>query len=394
MEKLGDVTTGSAAPQCWCGRSLRELVLFVTLAPIAVALRGRCDLHDLVSLASSPFDQIGLADLLTGSGALMPSWESLGTAAVTLTLATASLPIAALVLDPEGHALASNEAWSRLSGLTPAASQGGGWAAAFASPDPASVLTALSGPQPAERLAVSIVAPWPLPAPSCVLVTRPLAGPDGDRLGHLVTLVPVGTEGVAQTVAPEPACDEEARDVWVARMDEALVRHHGLPTTLGLLLMQVDVATDGNDREGPEATPEPTWLPVLDEGATRDVMRRVALVADTVDLTTHLGHGRFALLAQELTSYHEAVRVAGRLIENLAHPLYTQGATRPLRASVGVAFPHLPGDSAEALMTNAERAVELARSLGGNRFEVIIGTGPGSSDAIVAAPVSETVNQS
>jgi hypothetical protein len=371
---------------------LRELVLLVTLAPVAVALRGRCDVHGLVSLASSGVDEGALGELATGSGLVLPAWQDLASAAVTLALATAALPVATLILDRRGHVLASNEAWTRLSGLTAGASRGDCWTAAIAGPDPASVLAALSTAPAPERLRVTIASRWPSPGPSCVLVPRPLRDPRGALLGHVVSIVPTPTPAVAGSdEGPTEPVLEEARDAWVVRMAEALERHHGLPTTLGLLLVQVDVQDDpAGDVGVPDIDAEPTWQPVVDEAAVRDVTRRVALVDDAVDLTTRLGQGRFALLAQELTSYHEAVRLAGRLIEHLAHPLVAVGTTRPLRTSIGVAFPHLPGDAAEELMTNAERAVELAASLGGNRFEVIIGTGPGSSDAVVApAPVSE-----
>ncbi len=95
-----------------------------------------------------------------------------------------------------------------------------------------------------------------------------------------------------------------------------------------------------------------------------------------------LGDGCFALLSEETSSYAHTLELAHRLADAVAQPIGDVDESA-IRASVGVAFPHLPDETAEDFLANAERALDLARNMGGRRVEVVIGSGPGSSDASI-----------
>ena len=176
----------------------------------------------------------------------------------------------------------------------------------------------------------------------------------------------------------------DLREEVVALVAKALDRIEGEPVTIAVTLVQVEQLT----------TPAPTRpagvarsrvaaekaVPVTDGDVLRALEVRLIDLARPGDVVLDLGDGCFALLTEETTSYGETVGFGQRLVDEAARPLETAPDQPAMRASVGIAFPHLPDESAEDVLANAERALDAARSLGSNRVEVVIGTGPGSSD--------------
>ena len=116
----------------------------------------------------------------------------------------------------------------------------------------------------------------------------------------------------------------------------------------------------------------------------RSLAERLDVSIRPGDLLARSSRDQFAVLCPEITSFPEVIRMAERLVTVTNEVLDVPASGGWSTAGAGVAFPHLPGETPERLLAKAESAAALARSSGGEQVEVIIGTGPGSSDAMPA----------
>ncbi len=95
-----------------------------------------------------------------------------------------------------------------------------------------------------------------------------------------------------------------------------------------------------------------------------------------------LGPQMIGILCPEISSYREVIDLAERLVGLTEQCSAQVRRGRRAQVNVGVAFPHLPEADAAELLRHAIEASELARARGGSGFDVVIGTGPGSSDVV------------
>jgi EAL domain-containing protein (putative c-di-GMP-specific phosphodiesterase class I) len=94
------------------------------------------------------------------------------------------------------------------------------------------------------------------------------------------------------------------------------------------------------------------------------------------ELPVHGGEGvarldgdEFSLLIGELAHYHDAAKVARRLLEELRKPFRLGGQEVFLTASVGLALYPLDGEDADALMKNAGAAMHFAKEQGRDNYQ-------------------------
>jgi GGDEF domain-containing protein len=379
---------GAQSPvRCWCGQASTELDLVVVESGPRVTVRGLCREHAQVDSegleSSSTMTVAGDAaiDQLVRFGGT-PWWADLESAAATIVLAVAEIPIPILVLDPGGEAVAVNHAWSEVTGLSSSASSGRRWLSAITGAS-SSMLDQIVSPKGLPQLFVGLQR-FAQPYLSGLLSTRPLIDRDGAAIGHIVFFAGLG--GIEAPVeaggwnTEHRALDQARAEVaWAGllrRVDEALERHRGLATTMAALMIDLEHVVDADEIAEPLLDSQP--LSVV-EGRIKDVL-------SSTDSVMALGR-RFAIVSEQVLGYEPVARMAQRLIDVIAEPIGIEGRDWYLRASVGVAFPHLPADTATGLVAKAERATQLAQTLGGQRFEVVIGTGPGSSD--IAEPENQ-----
>jgi hypothetical protein len=317
-------------------------------------------------------------------------WPDLHTAALCTALLTCGSIVPTLVVDLDAHTVFSNPAWSALTGLSTAASRGQRWLSALTNEGPGTLMGAVRG-DTAVDVTISIGGHqrtrW-------MLAPQPLLGARGRPLGHLVVLLGAASRssfghgaGSVTRSWHRGSSAADARHDLVARVGKALERQTGEHGTVALTLVQIEQipATELTVSDGgrPRFVPKEA-IPLTDGELLRRLAARLIDLSRPGDIAFDLGGGRFALLCEEATSYAETAEVAQRLADEAGEPLEAEPQAPSMRASVGIAFPHLPNETAEDVMVNAERAVDAARSLGGNRFEVVIGTGPGSSDVAPA----------
>ena len=379
----GFVVTGS---RCWCGREPVTAVLSAVENPPGLALLPRCVVHPGGSIdpGAVPADVGAVLDLTGGSGSDAPRWRELQTAVILLELVVSDAPEGAIVTDREGLAVYANASWSRLTGLSLADSVGVAWLDAI-DPQARTIVRrwfaegagAGGGMLSAhDRATIPAVTGWRAGRHGHALVGgRPLLGLDGDPIGYLVTLVDSVEAGIVPdgvdidlTDGVDPVTGVPDRGGLVSHLRGALARQAVGATTVALLVIDLDHIEDIDD------------LLASDEGRQllSDLASRIGASVRPEDYVARSGPHQFAVVSERV-SFHEVVRVAKRLLA-LVDRSWDQGEEVGPGASMGIAFPHYPFDTPEDLVGKAEAALELAKAAGGDRFEVIIGSGPGSSD--------------
>ena len=373
MSDLGHGRESVDGLTCWCGRDDVDAPVAVVERGPQASLRVRCPDHGTVRRGGVDLDEVvGLLEQPEGSPV---RWYDLPTAAGTVALVAAGLPTPVVVVDVDGHASYTNRAWSRLTGLSAFASRGQRWLSVLQSVPPGTLLTAVRA-----DVATPVKVFGRTREAAVHLVPRRVFDPDGQVIGHLVALVEVTDADLDPPPSSrhrDPAMPDAARELVLKAIAQALQQRSGVDRTLAVTMLQVEA--------GP-ATEQGPGRSLDDRELLRAVGDRVDALAATADTVVELGHGGFAVLSEETVSYTATVERARRMTDVLASSLLPTGDGPPVHVSAGIAFPHLPGATPERLLADAERALSLALAMGGGRIEVVIGSGPGSSDA--ALPVS------
>jgi PAS domain S-box-containing protein len=168
------------------------------------------------------------------------------------------------------------------------------------------------------------------------------------------------------------------RQFFMERLAQALAlarRHH---RQLGVVCLDVDLFKRINDTLGHGAGNE---LLVAVARRLSDVVRN----ADTLsrrdgepassralepgDPVARLDGDEFSLLITELAHYHDAAKVARRVLEELRKPFRAGGQEVFITASIGVALFPLDGEDADTLLKNAGAAMHFAKEQGRDNYQ-------------------------
>jgi len=110
-----------------------------------------------------------------------------------------------------------------------------------------------------------------------------------------------------------------------------------------------------------------------------EAARRLELAVRPSDMVARLGGDEFIVLLDNMNGREESVRVAQRIVAQMAAPFFVgtpEGKNcvklqrTQVSASVGIAFPAWPAQTAEQLLHEADVAMYRAKANGGNRFEI------------------------
>jgi diguanylate cyclase (GGDEF)-like protein len=98
----------------------------------------------------------------------------------------------------------------------------------------------------------------------------------------------------------------------------------------------------------------------------RELARRLKLRLRQGDTVARLGGDEFVMLLEEITSSHDTLSVAQKLVSELAEPLVLAGQQVSITASIGVST--YPEDSMDAatLVRHADAAMYEAKRKGRN----------------------------
>lgn len=197
------------------------------------------------------------------------------------------------------------------------------------------------------------------------LSVRPVIGKDG---------VILGTEGIVQDITQRKLSEEELeRRATMDPLTGAANRHHFERTFgtwaaqarrsgagLGLLFLDLDDFKQVNDSLGHHAG----------DALLTQVAERIRGRMRASDMLARVGGDEFILLLHNLGSRDEAAKIAEAIIATLADPFVIDGQQASIGVSIGGSLFPDDGETLEALMRNADRAMYKAKQRGKNRFLV------------------------
>ena len=160
------------------------------------------------------------------------------------------------------------------------------------------------------------------------------------------------------------------RQFFLERLQQALAqcrRHH---RQLAVLSLDLDQFKRINDTLGHSAGNE---LLIAVAQRLSEVVRNEDTLArpdgDLVDAVARLDGDEFSLLVTELNHYHDAAKVARRLMEELRKPFRAAGQEVFVSASLGLALFPLDGEDADTLVKNAGAAMHFAKDQGRDNYQ-------------------------
>jgi diguanylate cyclase (GGDEF)-like protein/PAS domain S-box-containing protein len=108
----------------------------------------------------------------------------------------------------------------------------------------------------------------------------------------------------------------------------------------------------------------------LGDELLRAVAARLRTVVREGDTISRMGGDEFTVLLSELRDPADAAKIAQKLLDTVAHPLRVEGHELYVTTSIGIALFPNDGDSAEALLKNADSAMYRAKDAGRNSYQL------------------------
>jgi PAS domain S-box-containing protein len=166
------------------------------------------------------------------------------------------------------------------------------------------------------------------------------------------------------------------RQFFMERLQQALAQARRYHRQLGVLSLDLDQFKRINDTLGHKAGNE--LLVAVSRRLSAgirgsDLVNRDQGASDrgveAVETIARLDGDEFSLLIAELAQYHDAAKVARRLLDALREPFGVAGQEVFVSASVGLALYPLDGEDAETLIKNAGAAMHFAKDQGRDNYQ-------------------------
>ena len=195
------------------------------------------------------------------------------------------------------------------------------------------------------------------------LQSRMVAEPD-DK-GGVASVIVVTRDLTARKLAEDALAERVVRDPLTRlanrvllddRIEQALVRLRRHPGSVGILFLDLDRFKVINDSLGHRAG----------DAILVEVAERLRATARATDTIARFGGDEFVLLCEQLASNEDAAVVAARVCRALAEPFRFEGEQIHLTGSIGIAVTSDPGTDADELIRDADAAMYLAKSRGGD----------------------------
>jgi diguanylate cyclase (GGDEF)-like protein/PAS domain S-box-containing protein len=175
--------------------------------------------------------------------------------------------------------------------------------------------------------------------------------------GHDLTEIRAAQERIRHMALHDPLTGLPNRQLFSDRIEHAFRRARRNNSMLGLLYVDLDRFKAMNDTHGH----------AFGDAVLCEAGRLLTENSRESDTVARIGGDEFVLLLQDLESPDQALPVAKRVVEGLNKP-EGAGSVYLLGASVGVAVHPRDGDTPEALLQAADRAMYRAKGMGGNRY--------------------------
>jgi len=150
------------------------------------------------------------------------------------------------------------------------------------------------------------------------------------------------------------------RRLFGDRLEQAVLNAERHKLNPAVLFLDLDLFKRINDTLGHS----------VGDKVLRQISQRLSACLRGGDSVSRLGGDEFTILLQELDGVDNAAKLARRLINEVAKPLYVGEKEFFLTASIGVAVYPFDGENGEALVQNADTAMYKAKELGRNNFQL------------------------
>ncbi|HEX6159113.1 MAG TPA: EAL domain-containing protein, partial [Thermoanaerobaculia bacterium] len=108
----------------------------------------------------------------------------------------------------------------------------------------------------------------------------------------------------------------------------------------------------------------------LGDELLRGIAERLRRSLREEDTIARMGGDEFTVLLADLTAVDDAAMIAQKLLETVAAPLHIEGHELYITTSIGIALYPSDGDTAEALLKNADGAMYRAKEAGRNSYQL------------------------
>jgi diguanylate cyclase (GGDEF)-like protein len=198
------------------------------------------------------------------------------------------------------------------------------------------------------------------------VIASPLFNSENEIIGAIESIRDV-TEGVrAQRKLTHHALHDiltglANRALFTNRLEHALRRARRNPDfRLAVLLLDLDRFKQVNDTLGHLAG----------DALLTTVARRLEAVVRETDTVARLGGDEFVILLDGIASPRDGIHIAGRILEDVRHPVHVGGHDVFTSASIGVVFSGGEYGGTEDILRDADIAMYRAKDMGRGRYKV------------------------
>ncbi|MBA4357110.1 MAG: hypothetical protein C0405_05210, partial [Desulfovibrio sp.] len=291
------------------------------------------------------------------------------------------LPDATFVIDRQGRVIAWNRAIVELTGVAAEQLLGRGdfeYALAFYGERRPTLIDLVLADDPAQELNAGIVRMGrtlrtEIAVPSLrgrpvhlSAVATPLFNAQGAVIGAIESIRDVTERVNTQKKLSHHALHDTLtglanRALFGNRLEHAIKRSLRRPDyRLAVLLLDLDHFKRINDTLGH----------LVGDVLLTTVARRLEAVVRDVDTVARLGGDEFVLLLDGIAAPRDAIHIAGRILEDMRHPVQVGGRDIHTSASIGIVFSSGEYGNPEDLLRDADIAMYRAKDLGRSRYKV------------------------
>ncbi|HEX8154779.1 MAG TPA: EAL domain-containing protein [Thermoanaerobaculia bacterium] len=108
----------------------------------------------------------------------------------------------------------------------------------------------------------------------------------------------------------------------------------------------------------------------LGDELLKAIATRLRAVLREEDSIARMGGDEFTVLITDVKSAEHAAKIAQKLLDAIAHPVRIEGHELFITTSIGIALYPNDGDTAEALLKNADNAMYRAKDLGRSSYQL------------------------
>jgi diguanylate cyclase (GGDEF)-like protein/PAS domain S-box-containing protein len=150
------------------------------------------------------------------------------------------------------------------------------------------------------------------------------------------------------------------RRLFRDRLTIALAQARRTNSSLAVVFLDLDRFKDVNDTLGHS----------LGDELLKSIAARLKGALRQEDSIARMGGDEFTLLLSNLKTPDDAAKIAQKILDVVAQPIRLDGNELFLTTSVGIAFFPNDGDTAEALLKNADHAMYRAKDSGRNSYQL------------------------